>query len=181
MFRIALLTARSRPGTFAGALLAFAASAVLVMAGGMLIEAALRTHPPVERYAGTAAVVMGKQNIGPDHDVVLEERPRIGAALPGKLAAVPGVRAAIPDVAFPAAIGGRTAEGHGWSAARLTPYALTAGRAPQAAGEIVAGVPAKLGAHVLLPSPGAARAGTGVGVARPGPPGPRPAGGVVSH
>src|SRR5436305_1998388 len=134
MFRIALLTARSRPGTFVGALLAFAASAVLVMAGGMLVEAALRTHPPVERYSGAAAVVMGKQNIGPDHDVVLEERPRISAALVARLAATPGVSAAIPDVGFPAGFNGRSAEGHGWSAARLTPYALTAGRPPATAG-----------------------------------------------
>ena len=52
MCRLALLTARTRPGSFAGALLAFAMSAVLVMAGGMLLQAALRTHPPVERYVG---------------------------------------------------------------------------------------------------------------------------------
>ena len=58
MLRLALLTARTRPGSFAGALLAFAMSAVLVMAGGMLLQAALRTHPPVERYAAAAAVIV---------------------------------------------------------------------------------------------------------------------------
>jgi hypothetical protein len=52
MLRIALLTARTRPGTFVGAFLAFAASAVLVVAGGMLLEAALRSQ---HRSSGTRA------------------------------------------------------------------------------------------------------------------------------
>ena len=63
MFRIALQSARSRPGTFVGAFLAFAASAVLVMAGGMLLEAALTTKPAVERYAGAAAVVTDRKSV----------------------------------------------------------------------------------------------------------------------
>src|SRR3954454_3893658 len=128
MLRMALLNARTRPGTFAGALLAFAASAVLVMAGGMLLEAALRTHPPVERYAAAAAVVTGRQTVGADHDVVLGERARVRAALAGRLAAVDGVRAAVGDDAVPARLGHRLAEAHGWRSAALTPYTLTAGR-----------------------------------------------------
>src|SRR4051794_34849367 len=135
MLRIALLTGRTRPGTFLGAFLAFAASAVLVVAGGMLLEAALRTHAPVERYAGAAAVVAADQHTGADHDVILGERPRVSATLTGRLAAVDGVRAAIPDNGTPAAIGGRSAEAHGWSTAALTPYALTSGRAPARPGE----------------------------------------------
>src|SRR3954466_5781249 len=114
MFRIALQTARSRPGSFAGGFLAFALAAVLVMAGGMLLQAALDTHAPVERYADAAAVVAGKQNVGADGDVVLEERVRVPAALAGKLAAVPGVRAAVADVAVPARLGGHVAEAHNW-------------------------------------------------------------------
>src|SRR4051812_34429542 len=98
MFRIALQTARTRPGSFVGGLLAFALSAVLVMAGGMLLEAALRTHAPVQRYAAAAAVVTGQQNIGADGDVELTERARVDAGLAAKLAAVPGVRSAIADV-----------------------------------------------------------------------------------
>ena len=77
MLRLALLTARTRPGSFAGALLAFAMSAVLVMAGGMLLQAALRTHPPVERYAAAAAVIAGDQITGADHDIELSERVRV--------------------------------------------------------------------------------------------------------
>src|SRR5919107_1254685 len=51
MLRLALLGGRDRLGTFAGALVALIASSALVIAGGMPFEAALRTQPPVERYA----------------------------------------------------------------------------------------------------------------------------------
>ena len=167
MLRIAFISARKRPGTFAGALLAFAASAVLAMAGGMLLQAALRTHAPVERYAAAAAVVTGHQTVGADHDVALSERARVDAALTARLAAVPGVRAAIADDAVPARLGQRSAEAHDWRAAPLTPYALTAGRAPRHAGEVVTGYPAQLGARLTLSATEQARRVTVVGVARP--------------
>ena len=62
MLRLALLSARGRLGTFAGALVALIASSALVMAGAMPFESALRTEPPVERYAATAAVVTGSRS-----------------------------------------------------------------------------------------------------------------------
>src|SRR3954447_2487851 len=130
MLRIAILTARSRIGLFAGSFLAFMASAVLVMAGGMLLLGALHTNPPVERYAAARAVVTGQQIVGADHDVVLGERARVSSALTARLAAVRGVRAAIGDVSVPARLGGRPAAAHGWASAALTPYVLSAGRAP---------------------------------------------------
>ena len=64
MLRLAVLSARGRLGTFTGALVALIASSALVMAGAMPFESALRTHPPVERYAGAAAVVTGQQIVG---------------------------------------------------------------------------------------------------------------------
>ena len=64
MLRLALLSARGRLGTFTGALVALIASSALVMAGAMPLEAALRSHPPVERYAAAAAVVTGQQTVG---------------------------------------------------------------------------------------------------------------------
>src|SRR4051794_14619836 len=167
MLRIAVLTARKRLGTFAGALVAFAMSAVLVMAGGMLLLAALDNHPPVERYAATAAVVAGHQDVGPDHDVILSERARLDEALVARLAAVPGVRAAIGDVSVPARLGGRSGKAHGWSSAALTPYRLTAGRAPAGPGEVVTGYRSRLGAQLRLASTEAARTVTVVGIARP--------------
>ena len=152
MLRLALLSARGRLGTFTGALVALIASAMLVMAGGMPLESALRTHPPVERYAAAAAVVTGQQIVGTDHDVPLGERARVDSALAARLAAVPGVRAAIGDVSAPARLGGRATVAHGWSSAALTPYVLSAGRAPAGPDEAVTGYRAALGARLRLAS-----------------------------
>ncbi len=167
MLRLAILSARGRLGTFAGALVALTASSALVMAGAMPFQAALRTHPPVERYAGAAAVVTGEQDVGADHDVPLGERARVSSALVAPLAAVPGVRAAIADVSAPARLGGRATSAHGWGSAALTPYVLSAGRPPAGPDEVVTGYRAKLGAPVRLASTEAARTVTVVGVARP--------------
>jgi putative ABC transport system permease protein len=167
VLRIAILTARSRTGIYIGALLAFAACAVLAMAGGMLLQAALKTHPPVERYTGAAAIVTGQQVVGADHDVVLGERARVSGSLTARLASVPGVRAAIADVSVPATFGRRSISARGWSSARLTPYALIAGHAPKRSGEVVAGYRVKVGTRVTLASTDGARTVTVVGVALP--------------
>src|SRR3954463_6744768 len=167
MLRLALLSGRGRLGTFTGALVALIASSALVMAGGMPLEAALRTHPPVERYDGAAAVVTGQQIVGADHDVPLGERARVATALTSRLASVPGVRAAIGDVSEPVRLGDREAVAHGWGSARLTPYVLSAGRAPARPGEVVAGYGTALGARLSLASTEPARTVTVVGVARP--------------
>src|SRR3979490_3195628 len=120
MLRLAVLSARGRLGAFTGALVALLAAA--------------------------AAVVTGQQKAAADHDVLLGERARVSSALAARLAAVPGVRSAIGDVSVPAALGNRNAVAHGWSRAALTPYVLTAGRAPARPDEVVTGYPAKLGA-----------------------------------
>jgi putative ABC transport system permease protein len=167
MLRLALLSARGRLGTFTGALVALIASSALVMAGAMPFEAALRSHPPVERYAATAAVVTGQQTVGADHDVPLGERARVASALTARLAAVPGVRAAIGDVSTPARLGGRATVAHGWSSAALTPYVLSRGRAPARADEVVTGYRAALGARLPLASTAGPRTVVVVGIARP--------------
>src|SRR4051812_34442210 len=167
MLRLALPSGRGRLGTFIGALVALAAAAVLTTAWGMQLESALRGHPPVERYAGAAAVVTGQQIVGPDHDVPLGERARVSAGLGARLAALPGVRAAIGDVSVPVRLGDREAVAHGWGSAQLTPYALSAGRAPARPGEVVAGYRAPLGTRLSLASTERARTVTVVGVARP--------------
>src|SRR3954466_14935917 len=107
MLRLALFSARGRLSTFTGALVALIASSALVVAGAMPLEAALRSHPPVERYAAAAAVVTGQQIVGPGDDVPLTERVRVSSALAARLAAVPGVRAAIGDVSAPAQLASR--------------------------------------------------------------------------
>src|SRR3954447_5849975 len=140
MLRLALSSIRSRIGTFSGALLAVFSSAVLVMAGGMMLEAALRNRPPVERYAATAAVVTGQQQVGSEH-VVLGERARVSAALASSLAAVPGVPAAVSEAAAPVRANGLPTVAHGWSTASLAPYAREKGRAPARQAEIVTDYP----------------------------------------
>src|SRR5512142_3505272 len=115
MLRLAILSARGRLGAFTGALVALFAAAVLSMAWGMQLESVLRSHPPVERFAGAAAVVSGQQRVGSDHDVLLSERARVSSALAARLASVPGVRAAIADQSVPAWLGGRPVVAHGWS------------------------------------------------------------------
>ena len=147
------LSARGRLGTFTGAFVALFASAALMMAGGMPFEAALRTQPPVERYADAAAVVTGQQVVGGEDKVPLSERARVDSALAARLAAVPGVRAAIADVSAPAQLGGRPTVAHGWSSAKLTPYVLRAGRAPARADEVVTGYRAALGSEAAPRGP----------------------------
>jgi putative ABC transport system permease protein len=167
MLRLAILSARGRLSTFTGALVALIAASALVMAGAMPLEAALRTHPPVERYAAAAAVVTGEQTVGADHDVPLGERARVSSGLTARLARVPGVRAAIGDVSAPARLGGRDTVAHGWSSAALTPYVLSAGRSPAGRDEVVTGFRAALGAKLRLASTEASRTVTVVGVASP--------------
>src|SRR5215217_5729123 len=167
MLRLALLSGRGRLGTFAGALVALIAASVLTTAWGMQLESVLRGHPPVERYAGAAAVVTGQQIVGPDHDVPLSERARVSSALTSRLAAVPGVRGAIGDVSVPVRLGDREAVAHGWGSAALTPYVLSAGRPPAGPDEVVTGYPAALGKKLRLASTEASRSVTVVGVARP--------------
>jgi putative ABC transport system permease protein len=167
MLRLGILTARGRLAAFIGAFIALMGASVLTMAWGMQLEAVLRGHPPVERYAGAAAVVTGQQTIGADHDVLLTERARVDSGLAARLAAVPGVKAAIGDVSVPVHLGHRDAVAHGWASAALTPYVLTAGRAPAGPDEVVTGYPAKVGARLQLASTDPARPVTVVGVARP--------------
>src|SRR3954454_5546211 len=167
MLRLAILSGRGRFSAFAGALIALFAASVLTTAWGMQLESVLRGHPPVERYAGAAAVVAGHQVVGPDHDVPLSERARLSSALTSRLAGVPGVRAAIGDVSAPVRLGNREAVAHGWGSAPLAPYVLTAGRAPAGPDEVVAGYRARLGARLSLASTEAAHKVTVVGVARP--------------
>src|SRR4051812_16390268 len=163
MLRLAITSARGRLGTFSGALIALVASSILVMAGGMTLESALRTQPPVERYAATAAVVTGHQVVGTEDKVALGERARVDATLAARMAAVPGVRAAIADVSVPARLGDRATVAHGWSSAALTPYALSAGRPPAGPDEAVTGYRSSLGAKLRLASTESARTVTVVG------------------
>src|ERR1700748_3593258 len=114
MLRIAILSTRTRLGTFTGAFVALFAASVLAMAWGMQLESVLRTHPPLERYAAAEAVVAGRQTVGADHDAQLPERARVSSTLSARVKSLPGVRSAIGDVSVPARLGDTTAVAHGW-------------------------------------------------------------------
>src|SRR4051795_12854704 len=110
MLSVALQGLRGRKGPFAGAFIALAVAAALVMACASLLQAGLESKAPVERYSGAAVVVAGEQNerikVGTDDEdsVPLYERVRVPQSLALELARVPGVRAAVPDVSVPAAL-----------------------------------------------------------------------------
>src|SRR3954451_24192151 len=107
MLSVALQGLRGRKGPFAGAFIALAVAAALVMACGTLLQAGVRSTPPVERYAGAPIVVTGVQkarvNVGSQNadSGPLFERARIPPPLVAHITAVPGVRGAIADISVP--------------------------------------------------------------------------------
>src|SRR4051794_1466397 len=110
MFALAIQGLRGRKAPFAGAFVALALAAALVMACGSLLQAGLESKSPVERYSGAPIVVAGDQNerinVGTQNEdtVPLYERVRVPASLASELAAIPGVRSAVADIAAPAAL-----------------------------------------------------------------------------
>ena len=195
MLRLALETMRARRHGFAGAFVALAFAVALVMACGILMESGLRASTPVERYAAVPVVVAAdpaiRVKVGEGEDesvesILVPERPRISAALAGRVGGVDGVRAVVADRSVPATVAtgdgqllsgpdGGPVAAHGWSSAALTPYRLAAGRAPSAAGEVVldATLAAQgsigVGAQVRITSSNGTSGYTVVGLASPPP------------
>ncbi|MFJ9443513.1 FtsX-like permease family protein [Kitasatospora sp. NPDC101235] len=134
--------------------------AVLVGAG--LITATLTVYesarPAVQpRLAATTALVLPPQatDRGGSPKDRIPWSPAEAAALTDRLRALPGVAAVVVDRVFyaqavrdgrPVPDEGAAEAGHGWSSARLAPYRLLTGRAPDTAEEVVVdqslGVPA---------------------------------------
>ncbi|MGW4525691.1 FtsX-like permease family protein [Amycolatopsis sp. NPDC004378] len=147
---LAWQTIRSRLGGFAGAFVAILCGTALVAGCGVLMESGLRAGVPTERYAAAAVVVGGAQSVHPPGADALTfeqvgEQPPVPAGLAAKIASVPGVRTAVAEQSFPARVvtgdgqvlGGAQSLGHNWDAAVLAPFTLRAGRAPEAADEVV--------------------------------------------
>ncbi|KOX08482.1 FtsX-like permease family protein [Streptomyces sp. NRRL B-3648] len=156
MLRYALQTVRARKAGFLGAFLALMCAAALITACGTLLDTGLRGTIRTERYAAAPVVVSADQYV---HRTTVKhkkgktkvkhkakpiaERAWLTGNLRGTLARTPGVARVIPELTFlaqpmtPAGTGGRTAYGHAWDSAALTPYRLTAGRAPTAADDLV--------------------------------------------
>ncbi|MER5756605.1 ABC transporter permease [Streptomyces sp. NPDC002088] len=156
MLRYALKTIRARKAGFLGAFLALACAAALIAACGTLLETGLRGTIRTERYAAAPVVVSADQNV---HQTTVKhkkgktkvkhkakpiaERAWLPASLERAIADTPGVARVVPELAFPAqpltrsGTGGRTAYGHSWDSAALTPYRLTAGTVPRAVTDLV--------------------------------------------
>ncbi|MEV6346308.1 ABC transporter permease [Actinoplanes sp. NPDC051851] len=138
---------RHRFASFAGTFVAIALG-VAVVAGSATLYLSSRPQPPA-RYAASPVLVQAP-SVGTDDygNPELRSWSSVEAAeLADELAEVPGVAAAVPDPVF--YVQERDAKddgtarlaGHAWSSAMLGGYRLTAGRAPQGPGEVVADRP----------------------------------------
>lgn len=152
---VALATIRQRKAGFAAVFIAVLGGSTLVTALGVLLESGLRAGVPPQRYAAAAVVVGGAQAfpLAEDIDPYLSERVPLPAEAVGKIAAVAGAGRAVGDVNVPVDLVpvGRSAVGHGWSSAALTPFGLRQGTPPNKANEVV------------LDAELARRAGVGIG------------------
>ncbi len=153
MLRISWQTLRTRRATLAGAFIAIWLAVTLAYATGMLMAGALSSPGP-GRMSATDAVVRADPTVtigrGEDAEGIdVVPAPRLPASDVARVAGVDGVQRAVGDVSFAAGVldgsgrpvhadGADRVRGHGWASAALTPYRLTAGRAPSAAGEVVA-------------------------------------------
>ncbi|RLV80200.1 FtsX-like permease family protein [Streptomyces rapamycinicus] len=154
---------------------ALALTSLLLGAFGLTLVSAWSAHPRVERYAAADLVVAGDQttrfsatSLGERETASagLTERVRIPRTALSAVRGVPGVRTAVPDVEFPVGLADRSATGHPWETARLAPYALRTGRAPERADEVVVGAGAgRPGGRLTLRVGGRDAAYTVVGVA----------------
>src|SRR3954465_9537022 len=161
MLRISLQTLRARRATLAGAFVAIWLAVTLACATGLLMASALGP-PGAGRLAAADTVVRADPSVTIGHGEAAENvdvvpAPRLPAATVEDAAAVSGVARAVGDIAFPAGawdadgwhLSAERADrlvGHGWDSAALTPYRLTAGRAPSGPRDVVADV--RLGTHV---------------------------------
>jgi putative ABC transport system permease protein len=176
MFRLAVTTLRYRTAAFLAIFIAVLLGGALLSAAGGLLETGLRLNAPPQRLAAAPIIVTGDPAYHPPNgsgSAALPERHRVDPDLATKLAGTPGVAKTIADRSFPAVVthtepSGMSLAGHGWSAAGLTPYELTVGRAPRS-GQVVlderlAGS-AKPGDHVAVTVGGEPRTYTLAGIA----------------
>ncbi|MFJ6855951.1 FtsX-like permease family protein [Streptomyces sp. NPDC091271] len=167
MLSSALRSMRTRWVTFVGSFVALALGVGLIAMTGLALAATFDApERGPERFAAAPVVVAPSDTlrvatpIGERTARLTDPRP-----VPQRLA--DGLSALGPtaeDRTFPVRLAGEGAVGHPWSVAAATPYRVTSGRAPAAAGEVVvtAGAVAgiRAGDRVRVAVPGAP-AGTG--------------------
>jgi putative ABC transport system permease protein len=142
MISLALAGLRHRLAAFVATFLAVLLGSALLIACGGLFETAIRLSSAPERLAGAPLLVTGPAGFKlPDEEsetVPYAERSTVDLAAVPVIRDVPGVEDAVPDISFPAVLPGGAGDlaGHDWASARLTPYTLREGTAPQR-GEVV--------------------------------------------
>jgi putative ABC transport system permease protein len=162
---------RQNRGTLVGMLVAVLTATMLATGLGVLIESGARGGLDPERYAAADVIVGGPQTFVTPEDAsyALPERVPLPADALDAIRALPDAAAVVADTTVPLSWGGMAIEAHGWSAATLTPYAITEGRAPRAADEVVVdGILAartELGATIMLGHGGIDTAYRVVGIA----------------
>ncbi|GIH59812.1 FtsX-like permease family protein [Microbispora siamensis] len=147
---LAWSTIKGRKGGFVAAFVAVAFGSAVLTASGILLETGLSSGVPAERYRAAEVVAGAPQTfpVAEDVDPRYSERVRLPAGRVEQVRRVHGVRAAVGDVSVPMSLvtkdgrvlagpDGAPLLGHGWPAAVLTPFALTAGRQPQTPDEVV--------------------------------------------
>lgn len=140
VFFLAQRTIRARTSAFAAAFVAVFAGSALITASGVLLESGLRGGLPPQRYAAAAVVVTAPQSMSVPGDVDqwFSERAPLPVARAADISRVPGVAAIVPDVSVTAVVrGSGPVVVHGWSSTRLGAVALTEGREPRRADEVV--------------------------------------------
>ncbi|MFF4166940.1 ABC transporter permease [Streptomyces sp. NPDC001741] len=163
----ALRSMRTRWVTFIGSFVALALGVGLIAMTGLALAATFDAPQRVpERFAAVPVVVAPSDTlrvatpVGERTAKLAYPRP-VPASLAAALA---GLGRTAEDRTFPVGLAGQPRTGHPWSVAAATPYRLTAGRAPGAAGEVAVTVSAgegpRPGDRVRVTTPGAL-AGTG--------------------
>ncbi|MEI7034182.1 ABC transporter permease [Streptomyces pratensis] len=143
MLKLALQGMRTRWVTFIGSFIALALGVGLIATTGLALAATFSAPDRgPERFVKapvvvkTSGLVRADTPIGERTQTITDPAP-VPAAVTAKLAALGRT---VEDRTFPVSGPGLGEDtvGHPWSVAALTPYTLTAGRAPSAPGEAVA-------------------------------------------
>ncbi|MFF2729077.1 FtsX-like permease family protein [Streptomyces sp. NPDC058008] len=143
MLKLALQGMRARWATFVGSFIALALGVGLIATTGLTLAATFSApergperlvRAPV--VVKTSGLIRADTPIGERTQTITDPAP-VPAAVTAKLAALGRT---VEDRTFPVSGPGLGEDtvGHPWSVAALTPYTLTAGRAPSAPGEAVA-------------------------------------------
>jgi putative ABC transport system permease protein len=184
VFRLALASLRFRIAASLAVFVAVLIGCALFTVCGGLLETAVRLQAPPQRLAGAPIVVAGPSGYrlnGTPEVIPYSERARIPSDVAGVITGTAGVTSAVPDTSFLAVMqnsqNNKVASGglygHDWESARLTPYQLSSGSAPDSGQVVLDSATAKsaglkVGDPILIAVTGAYRSFTVSGIAEAG-------------